>query len=299
MSEVRSLLIELGIQAAPASHRHGRSGWVQINCPDCGEGLNKYHLGISERQVKANCWNCGPKNLTDILHRLSDLSFPEIKAALASLLPASREGMEQRAIPKRLKLPAGLGKLLRAHRDYLRGRFFDPRSVRQIWKLQGIGVSTPDHAWRIFIPVIVNGRTVSWTARSIGDDPIRYRSCAEDKEIVPHKSTLFGIDYVSKVAIVHEGPLDVMATGPGAVATFGTSFTPGQIRRLAKLRRLIICYDSSRAAQQRAMALMNYLEPFPVECTNVVIEADDAADALVNNPKELRLLRKLAFGKSR
>lgn len=299
MSQVRDFLIELGIPSASEKHRHGRSGWVQINCPDCGEGLNKFHLGINERSMKANCWSCGPKNLPAVLQRCSDRSFREIQTALASILPASFSKGEERAVPTALTLPEGLGKLLPAHRRYLRERGFVPKTIRNIWKVQGIGISTPQLSWRLFIPVVLKGRMVSYTTRAIGNDPMRYVSCPKDEEIVEHKKTLYGIDYVTSTAIIHEGPLDVWATGPGAVATFGTSFTAAQLRRIGKLRKVVVCYDSSREAQQRAQALLNYLEPFNCECINVQLDAKDPAEALLYNPKELQLLRKLAFGKSR
>lgn len=297
MSDIRNLLQSLEIEAAPERHRHGRSGWVQLNCPDCGEGLSKYHLGIDERTCKANCWNCGPKSTADVLTRLSSLPYREVQQALKSLLPSSGGKVGERAIPTRLKLPAGTGKLLRRHREYLRDRGFDVAELKRLWHLKGTAISTGCLSWRIVIPVMLGGKAVSWTARAIGNDPVRYYSLDEDKEVVPHKSTLFGLDYINGTAIVHEGPFDAMATGPGAVCTFGTSFTAGQLARLAKLRRVVTCFDSTKDAQRRAMQLIDYLEPFPVECINAQIDAKDAADALLSNPKELKSLRKLAFGR--
>lgn len=299
MSEIRNLLSELGITTAPKDHRHGREGWVQVCCPECDNGLLKFHLGISEKSVKANCWNCGPKNLPFVLTQLSGLKYADAQRALESLLPQSGKGTARWKPPAVLGLPAGLGRLLPAHRIYLKGRGFDPAEIRRIWRIKGIGISVGHMSWRIWIPIIEKGRVVSWTARAIGDDSMRYWSCDEENEIVRHKSILYGMDYVSSSAIVHEGPLDVWATGPGAVATFGTSFTNAQLRRLAKLRRVILCFDSSKDAQQRAHQLLNYLEPFPCECINVQIDAKDSADALLNNPKELERLRKFAFGKAR
>jgi hypothetical protein len=296
MSQLRDMLQELGIAAAPQNHRHGRAGWVQICCPDCDQGLGKFHLGINENSLKANCWACGPKNLLGSLRTLSDLNYRELAAIIATIAPASVLS-EQRVVPSRLKLPAGTGKLLRRHRDYLRERGFVPSEVRDLWRVQGIGVSDPTLSWRILIPIFRRGRMVSWTARSVGSDPRRYWSCSEEFEVVPHKQILYGMDFITSTAIIHEGPIDVWATGPGAVGTFGTSYTAAQLRLLSKLRKVIVCFDEGREAQARAQQLLQYLEPFPVECFNVIIDAKDPADALLHNPAELRRLRRFAFGK--
>lgn len=298
MSQLRDMLQELGIPAAASNHRHGRAGWVQICCPECDQGRRKYHLGINENSLKANCWSCGPKNLLGSLRTLSDLNYRELASIVASIAPESVLS-EQRIVPAKLKLPSGTGPLLKPHKRYLRRRGFDPVAIRELWRIKGIGMSEPLLSWRVLIPIFRRGRMVSWTARTIGDDSRRYWSCREDDEIVPHKSIVYGMDFVTSTAIVHEGPLDVWATGPGAVGTFGTSFTSAQLRLLTKLRKLIVCFDEGKEAQTRAQRLLEYLEPFPVDCYNVIIDAKDPAEALITNPAELRRLRRFAFGKGR
>ena len=293
---IRELLESLDIEAAPEGHRHGRSGWVQINCPDCDLGRNAFHLGIREADGRANCWACGPKYLPRVLSQITGSPARTFQNRLGSIVPSQAGKSSPRKSERVLRIPRAVGELKKAHLTYLRDRFGDRTSeIVEIWKLQGIGVARPSLAWRVFIPVFHRSRMVSWTARHIGNHELRYLSCSEEDELVPHKSVLFGGDFVSaKACIVHEGPFDAMATGPGAVCTFGTSFTKAQLQALTKMKRVTVCYDNSPEAQRQAASLLDYLEPFGIECSNVILDAKDSAEA---TPKELRRLRRHAFGR--
>lgn len=293
---IRELLESLDIETAPPGHRHGRSGWVQINCPDCDLGRGVFHLGIREADGRANCWACGPKVLPRVLSQITGKPARGFQNRVGAIVPVWT-GKESSGKSKRvLSVPSAVRELQRVHWDYLRDRFKDRTSeIVETWKLQGIGVARPSLAWRVFIPVFHRGRMVSWTARHIGNHELRYMSCSDEDELVPHKSILFGSDFISaKACIVHEGPFDAMATGPGAVCTFGTSFTKAQLQTLCQMKRVTVCYDNSPEAQRQASLLLDYLEPFGIDCSNVILDAKDSAEA---TPKELRRLRRHAFGR--
>ncbi len=299
MLQIEAVLAGLEIKYADSSHRHGRSGWVQVCCPDCDNGAEKFHLGIRLSDCRANCWQCGPKSLPRVLTQVASISWKEAQSALKGVLPRFAPSDGKSARKQQASLPDGCGALKRAHREYLEGRGFCPDELCRLWGIRGLAkASSSAMDWRVVIPIMHKSRLASWTARSINDHPLRYLSCPDKDEAVPHKSILFGGDYVTSRAILHEGPLDVMATGPGAVATFGIGFTLKQIARLCKLKRLVVCFDSQAKAQQRAQQIIDLLEPYPVEVFNVTIDAKDPAEALRQCPKELRALRRLAFGRN-
>ena len=181
-----------------------------------------------------------------------------------------------------------MGRLWPKHIAYLKSRNFSPRKIQLLWKIQGIGIGG-QHAWHIYIPIIHKGKTVSWTTRRCANIDPRYQSAKPEQEILHHKDLLYGEDYCSQGIIIHEGPTDVWRTGPGAVATLGTSFTIPQVARMVKYPKRVICFDSSAAAQRRARQLFDLLLPYPGETLNVRLESgDDPAEASREELKGLR-----------
>ena len=60
------LLDKYDIDHRGEDHHHGRHGWVQVDCPRCGPGSGKFHLGFSLTTAAVNCWRCGRFSLTDL-----------------------------------------------------------------------------------------------------------------------------------------------------------------------------------------------------------------------------------------
>jgi len=267
--------------------KYARPGWIQFHCPFCFGGLdpNKPYMGFNLAGGYVNCWRCGPHNVSKTLVTLTGLSWSEVKTL--DLDSSPREVIEREA--GRLKLPNGLGPLLKPHRVYLRGRGFKPRAIEDLWKVQGIGLSSK-LAWRIFIPIHLRGQIVSWTTRSLVDTGLRYISSSHEDESVPHKTLLYGEDYATNAISIHEGPTDVWRVGPGAVATLGTGWKPAQVLRMSRYSRRIVCFDNEPAAQRRARQLCDLLETFPGETMNVILDAKDAATADEDELMELRSL---------
>src|SRR5207245_2797387 len=109
----------------------------------------------------------------------------------------------------RYKEPSGVGPLLPEHRNYLSKRGFDPDEVVEKWGVKGIGRGGR-YQWRLFVPVFVEKKPVSWTTRAVGNVELRYVSAPKTEESVHLKDTLFGEDYVRNTIVVVEGPLDAM-----------------------------------------------------------------------------------------
>lgn len=286
MISIRDILLENNIPHAGSDHKHGRPGWIQMDCPWCGRNTGKYHLGISLTTGASSCWRCGRHDTAMALALLTGKTAATMRERLDTV---KHEAPEARKTG-RLALPAGLCALGPGHRAYLAGRGMDPDVAARVWGARGIGQAR-ELRWRIFIPIHHHGQVVSWTTRAIkrGAEQ-RYISAPAEGEAIRHKDILYGADYARHAIIIHEGPLDVWATGPGAVATCGTAYTPAQLRAMSRYAVRVVCYDAEREAQRRARALANALSCFPGTTHNVTLETGkDSAEA---DKEEIAALRK-------
>ncbi len=283
------------IPQAPAGHHHRTTGFLQTDCPYCSPNSQKWRLGCNVRFLYCNCWTCGPKSLVDSLHTITGLSHREIRSSIEN---CKGEVSTSNTPRRRLILPKGVNDLLYWHRRYLQNRGFDPDNIVRLWGVGGIGIAAR-LKWRLFIPIVRMGTTVSWTTRStspfrrevLGNrNYLRYISAKTSEEVISHKDVLYGEDYVRHTLIVVEGPLDVWSIGPGAVCTFGTGFSKAQLLRLSQFPKRYICYDSEPNAQKRAKQLCELLAPFDGNTWNLTLDSKDAAEA---SPKEIKQLRRL------
>jgi hypothetical protein len=283
--KIQDVLKELNIPIAPETHHHTSPGWINIDCPWCTKNTHRYRLGINLAGNYASCWACGSKLLGEVIHEITELPWNKIKDLL--------RGVERQVLPNlpkargKLVVPLGIGELLPCHCNYLERRGFNKDNLERLWKVKGIGLHNR-LAWRIFIPIVFQGEVVSWTTRSVSDEGQRYWSAKQEEEVFPHKDLLYGEDYVRHTIIVHEGPTDVWRTGPGAVATLGTSYSRAQIRRMANHAVRVVCFDSEPMAQRRATHLCDLLDTFPGSTYNVVLSGKDAASSPLDEIQELR-----------
>jgi len=281
-------MIELRVPFLMEGHKHCRPGWSQIDCPFCGPGSSKYHLGFNLNSRHFNCWRCGGLFVPKVLRALgaSSVSIDEFLRSVDTETVVSRERSRVSLV-----VPAGIGPLLPKHRRYLLERGFDPDRMESVWGVKGIGIA-PRLAWRLYIPIFERNRQVSWTTRATGDKVVqRYISASAQEESKSHKEVIYGADMCHHSVVVVEGPTDAWAVGPGAGATFGTAFSSAQVRRLVDIPNRYICFDSSPEAQQRAEDLASQLSCFPGTTENIQLDAKDPGSA---SPKELRLLRRVA-----
>ncbi len=279
------ILIDLNTPVAPESHRHSRSGWVQFDCPFCGKSTFKYHMGYNRAGRYVNCWRCGRHDLATTLLHLGCKSLSQAKTYVGQL-PIERS-LQRRLGGGTLKLPK-YGKLEKAHKKYLKKRNFRPKELERLWGIGGIGISAR-LGWRVFIPIYLGGQVVSYTTRSIADVKSKYITATPEESIIHPKHVLYGEDYVRDTVVICEGPLDVWAFGPGAVATFGTGWSEQQMMRLTSYRRRIVLFDPEPEAQQRARKLISALEPYRGFTANALLDSDnDVADL---SRKDRRLLR--------
>lgn len=271
-------------------HHHCTPDFIQFDCPRCSPNSGKFRLGWNIHHHYFVCWKCGKLPTQETWSSLSGLFGRVLQQTLKSL--DSRIPISTVSRPMgNLELPAGLGPLKYAHRQYLLSRRLSPKQVEKIWNVKGIDHTNPQLAWRLFIPVIADDECVSWTTRAITDNtPKRYINARHDQEKYSLKNVLYGSDLCTNSIIVVEGPLDAWRIGPGAVATFGLAYTRPQLLQMAHFSNRIICLDSEPEAQKVAERLENDLLPFPGRTRRVVLDAKDPCSA---SDKEISKLRSL------
>lgn len=288
MNFLEQLVIRKIEHRTHGQHHHTRAGWVQMDCPKCSPASQRWRLGWNLAKGYFVCWKCGPKRSRETLAEVFGIPWNDAKGILGALPRLAAEPGFKRT---GLVLPEPREPLMEAHIDYLTGRGFDvPRLVEQ-YRIEGIGRLGGAYSWRVFIPIFYRGVMVSFTTRTIGTAGLRYRAASPEEEAMNHKHLLFGGDYVTSAVLIHEGPLDAMAMGPGAVGLCGTGFTPPQVRRLAEIPIRTICFDSEPAAQERARALADTLSVFPGKTQIIELDAEDAAES---TPEERVKVRRAA-----
>lgn len=282
------LLEDHGIETA-TDHHHSRPGWIQIDCPFCGAGSGGYHMGYNITSNYTNCWRCGSHSIVQTLMVLLGIGAKKAIELRDSL--DAEDGRQFEKKPRgKLVLPDGIGGLLAPHKTYLhQERGFSPTKLTRLWGIQGIGLASR-LSWRVFIPIIHQGEVVSWTTRALKDSGSRYIGAAPHEEAIDRRELLYGEDYCRHACIVHEGPTDVWAIGPGAVCTMGTGYSRAQLLRISKYALRIICFDREPEAQRRAKKLADDLCVFPGTTRNVVIDAKDAASATHKQRDRVRAL---------
>ncbi len=290
---LEDLLVERGIPMAPTGHHHRRAGWLQMDCPHCGVGSRRWHLGFCTRTRHFACWQCGPLLSKKTLATLLGIKFDE-----AALL---YDGLEGHVTPQEerrcgtLRPPPGLMPLTHpnaaGHRHYLGKRGFDTPELQRLWGLEAIGLLGGRWRWRVYIPILLYGEVVSFTTRSIADEGVvRYQSASPGEEAIAHADLLYGEDYCRHAIAVVEGPADVWAVGPGAAATLGTGFNGAQVARIARYPVRILCFDNTPTAQRMARALARDLAPLRGRTYNVTLDSKDAGCSTLEERAVIRNL---------
>ncbi len=283
---ILELLDEYHIHHREEGHEHCRPGWTQLDCPFCSPDSGRFRLGINIEHVYGNCWHCGSKSIRLILRTILRLRWEEVDKLLQGIKP---ERVERTVHEGHYTEPSGVVGLLGPHKTYLKERRFDYPELERLWHIRGIGIA-PRLSWRIFIPITLHGKAVSWTTRKISGDPDRkYLSASEEEESIPHKHLLYGEDYCRHAIVVVEGPIDVWGGGPGFAATFGLSYTAEQVARIAAYPVRAVCFDNEPEAQDVARGLTKDLSCLPGETFNIVLDSKDPGEA---KRKEILRIRK-------
>lgn len=285
--KVEDILRELGVPYLQhGAHHHSTPGRLQIDCPFCSPRSKRWRMGIKKDKNSAACWTCGWHSFTDVLKQITGWDGRRVQEYLKPVIFV--QGKKTPQVNRgTLVVPKAVTNLLPVHRDYLTSRGYDPDQLATLWGIKGIGLAAR-LAWRIFIPIFVNGEMVSWTTRAVVEDTKRYINARADEEILPAKNVVGGEDYCRSSIIIHEGPFDAFRTGPGATWLGGLEWTRAQILAISKYPVRVICFDNEKVAQRRARLLLSILESFPGETHNVILEGKDPGSAPEEEIKALR-----------
>lgn len=271
-------------------NKHCRPGWAQLDCPFCGRGSQRFHLGFNLSKGYLHCWKCGPHRMAETLAELLEIDLRKAKGMLRGVERVATKVVDRQR--GTLVLPKGIGELLPAHRRYLKGRGFNPDELVRLWGVKGIGLASRLQ-WRLFIPINHQGETVSWTTRAIGEDAeLRYVSASAEEEALDHKELLYGADHCRHACCLVEGPLTAWAGGHGFAATCGTGYKTAQLAAFAKYPVRGICFDAEDAAQRRARDVLEQMSVFPGETYNFVLDHGKDLASNEETRKEALLIRK-------
>ncbi len=269
-----------------------RPGWIQIDCPFCSPGAGKYYMGYNIADAYVNCWYCGFHGLTKTVAELLQTNYKNA-LTLTNTIDRNKRTADIK-LKGKLDIPPGLEDVTgNVFKRYLKKRKYNTKQMVRLWKIQQLGVRGGHLSWRLFIPIHFHGHVVSWTTRSVSNAGVRYISASPKQELLPHKDLLYGEDYCRHACIVCEGPLDVWRMGPGAVATFGTSLSTAQVRKIAKYPIRAICYDQEPTAQRQARKLADSLSMFPGDTYNIQLDSADPGEASFEEVKNLRKYLKM------
>lgn len=249
------LYSDYGIDFRTEGHKHCREGWVNIACPFC-MGNTGYHLGFHLENEYFVCWRCGSHPVKAVLSEILRVNFRELQKILVLYESPGKHIKRSEKPPVPFRYPSDiLEQLPKTHQKYLIGRKFDPDFIKQEYDIKATGMLSTldglDYKWRIIIPIDWNGKTVSFTARSISQKvEQRYMACPGNREIINLKTIVYGKPkYWNDLAVVVEGPTDQWRFGNNSVATFGIKYKPAQVRVLSKnFKRIIVLYDDDPQA---------------------------------------------------
>jgi len=262
--------------------KHCRDGWVQTECPRCGSGSGKLHLGCSEESGCFVCWSCGFIPALEAIRLFTGKSWTESKELLKRYGGGGEKKKRHRKTAKEkdidCELPKGtLNNFPKRHREYLENRNFDPDKLIDTWDLHATG-KKGSYANRIIAPIYYRNILMSYQGRDItGKSDMPYKACAMEYEKRHHKHCLYGLDMaLSESVLVVEGIADVWRMGIGSVCTFGIKFTEAQVLLLYhNFKRIYVLFDETeQQALESAWKLTQQLATLGREAEHITLGID-------------------------
>jgi len=296
-----------GIDYTNRGHSRGNIG---IHCPFCGMADHGAKMGISLHGRGWHCWRDERNHTGRAPHRLvmallgigyddaagiigadADIIAPELNdgnflSIINKMLGSDEQPVRRFQLlefPDTIKPLTDAGVCRSLVYPYLRGRGYSNRGIATItdmfdlhWAYGG------PFAYRVVIPVYMDGKLVTWTGRSFAEDedlrylslttdPAKARRMALTPADVSVKDTLFDYDRLMQGGdelVVTEGPFDAMRVSYygedyGIVGTclFNFSASPRQVALLQRVvdnfRRVTVLFDRT---VDGILAVPEYLE---------------------------------------
>lgn len=274
-------------------------GWTNITCPFCDD--KTFNGGFNNAGDYYHCWKCGGHNFKQALARTVNIPFNEVDILIEQY--AGRNSVlntlnKKQAKATKLTLPTDT--FTPAERKYLKERNFSPKLLHEKYKIVGGGI-TGSWKYRIIIPLVLNGKIVSWTARTILSKQQqqklkipRYKNLSIEQSVVDPKSVLYNLDHCEdKIAVLTEGAFDVIRMGDGFFCSFGTELTQSQISMIKqRFEKVFIMFDNEEEAQAKARKFGLQIASIGVEVELVDCYGDfNKNDAGELNEKEVQIIR--------
>lgn len=274
-------------------------GWTNVTCPFCDD--KTFNGGFNNAGDYYHCWKCGGHNFKQALARTVNIPFNEVDILIEQY--AGRNSVlntlnKKQAKATKLTLPTDT--FTPAERKYLKERNFSPKLLHEKYKIVGGGI-TGSWKYRIIIPLVLNGKIVSWTARTILSKQQqqklkipRYKNLSIEQSVVDPKSVLYNLDHCEdKIAVLTEGAFDVIRMGDGFFCSFGTELTQSQISMIKqRFEKVFIMFDNEEEAQAKARKFGLQIASIGVEVELVDCYGDfNKNDAGELNEKEVQIIR--------
>ena len=274
-------------------------GWTNVTCPFCDD--KTFNGGFNNAGDYYHCWKCGGHNFKQALARTVNIPFNEVDILIEQY--AGRNSVlnklnKKQAKATKLTLPTDT--FTPAERKYLKERNFSPKLLHEKYKIVGGGI-TGSWKYRIIIPLVLNGKIVSWTARTILSKQQqqklkipRYKNLSIKQSVVDPKSILYNLDHCEdKIAVLTEGALYVIRMGDGFFCSFGTELTQSQISMIKqRFEKVFIMFDNEEEAQAKARKFGLQIASIGVEVELVDCYGDfNKNDAGELNEKEVQIIR--------
>lgn len=269
-------------------------GWIGLRCPFCEDYSN--HLGIHKKSLACRCWKCGKHNLKSVLREVLEISHKEAFKISKRLegQPGGADETQNSVLSNyasgekivAVRLPEESSRRFpKLHTEYLRHRNFAPLKTIRKYRLKAVE-NLGKYKFRIIIPIIFQGKIVSFTSRDVtGMASIPYLA-ADQKRYPNPKHFLYNIDSIPKGgnAVLVEGPTDVWRLGDGAISCLGVEHHETQLVHLykKKVNTLFVLYDNDEPGRRASRMIAKRSIPFvnQVEIVKLNLEG-------VNDPGEM------------
>lgn len=277
-------------------------GWVNVHCPYCTEVSGTFHGGFNTAGNYYHCWKCGGHKFKETLALVTRIPKSEIDTLIEQYSGRNsilyKLNNRRRAKVLTLELPTGT--LLPLERAYLKRRNFNPKYLHEKYRIVGGGL-TGNWKYRIIIPLILDGKIVSWTGRSILSKKKqeelnipRYKNLSIEQSVIDPKSILYNLDNCKKeIGVLTEGAFDVMRMGDDFFCSFGTELTQSQIGIIQqRFKKVFIMFDNEPEAQEKARKFGMQIASIGVDVEIVDAYGDfDKNDGGELNPEEVEIIR--------
>jgi DNA primase len=289
MFDVISFLEEYNIDYT-TSGKNVTSGWVEINCPFCGDDPS-YHMGVNLSSGLYHCWICGAKGGSEkLIQKLLGISFSKVHKIISDFeINIYEQAEAEKSKAEKIYFPKGFeNHFPEMHINYLTKRRFDHKKLIQKYGIKAYLHLGREFAYRIVVPIIMDNQIVNFVGRDVTEkSKEKYINLKNEKAIIPLKNCLYNIDSVKDTAIIVEGIFDAWRIGDGCVATMGVEYTVHQLRELyeKELKKAFIMYDHD--ALKKAYKLGNILSTFIPRVEVIELEHGDPADMKEEEVSEL------------